>query len=302
METLSSASPTSSPPCLTSPSAVRTLLARLEVHPRRTWGQCFLIDRNILGILIDAARLSGADAVLEIGAGLGVVTERLTQAAGRVMAIEKDRRLFAYLKERFQGHPGLDLLCADAMDVDVGRLVSGGAPEATGRPWNKIVSNLPYAVASRLLVDLAHAEMPPERMTVTVQWEVARRLTAQPGEADYGGLSVWMQRVYRIAHVKTVSAGCFWPRPDVTSAVVDLERRARSPLTAGRGIRFHAVTKHAFTQRRKQLLAILTRAPPPLRLAPESARALLAKTGIAPSARPESLAVEDWCRLVEEMG
>jgi len=157
-------------------SELRSLLNEMDFHPSRALGQNFLIDGNILDILLDAADVRHRDEILEIGPGLGAVTEALVDSARRVVAVEKDRRLYEHLRERFKDKPKLELICADMLEVDTEALLKTG--------FNKVVSNLPYSAGSRILINLAMAEAAPERIIVTVQQEVAERLAAQAGESN----------------------------------------------------------------------------------------------------------------------
>lgn len=277
---------------LTSPSQVRALLADLDIHPSKTLGQSFLIDKNILNILIKTANLSHDDEVLEVGPGLGVVTEQLLRRVRRVVAVEKDSRLFDFLKERFEAEPALELICTDMLDVDVNNRLRSGL--------NKVVSNLPFSVGSRILVDLVRAEPAPRQIVVTVQQEVAHRLAARPGSRDYGLSSVWSQLVYQVDMVKTVSPGCFWPKPEVKSAIVNMRKHNRFILSPEEKQIFYQLTKQAFTHRRKQLATILKCMPDHLNMSLARARRLLEELEIDIKSRPENLAVEDWCKLARK--
>ncbi len=188
-------------PNLTHPSEVRSLLARLDFHPSRVLGQNFLIDRNILNILLEAADLSPADRVVEVGPGLGVLTEALLERTAGVTAVEKDNRLAPYLRERFAGESRLELIHSDVLDCDL--------PAVFPQPGMKLVANLPYAIAARLLVDLTEIPHPPALVIITIQREVADRLTAVPSTKDYGLLSILMQRRYAVTTVKHISRTCF---------------------------------------------------------------------------------------------
>lgn len=278
---------------LTSPSEVRRTLASLGVHPTRRLGQNFLVDLNILNILVAAADLSARDAVLEIGPGLGVVTERLCAAARRVVAVEKDARLAAFLRERFAGSRSLQVVHGDALDEDLEARVRSGL--------GKVVSNLPYASGSRILAELSHVDPPPERIVVTVQQEVADRLRAPPSGRQYGLLSVWLQRCYAVQKPRTVSASCFWPRPEVRSAIVCLSRVAHEPMAPRERAAFRGLTRYAFSQRRKQLATVLGRAPAPLGRRPDETRAFLVACGLDPRARPEDLPAGAWVRLSKHL-
>jgi len=278
---------------LTSPSQVRALLAELGFRPSRLLGQNFLIDRNILDIIIKAAELGPGDHVLEVGPGLGVVTERLLDCAGQVTAVEKDKRLYHYLTEKFKDRKNFRLINADMLDVNADELADAG--------MNKVVSNLPYSVGSRILVDMVMARSNPCRMVVTVQLEVAQRLSAQPHGKEYGVLSVWAQYGYDVEVVKRVSPGCFWPMPEVTSAIVSMKKHDRFQLKSGQRKLFFEVTKQVFAHRRKQLATSLCKVDCPGEMKQDRAAALLAGIGVDPMARPENLGVAEWCALVKAL-
>jgi 16S rRNA (adenine1518-N6/adenine1519-N6)-dimethyltransferase len=267
---------------LTKPSDVRTLLAALDFHPSRVLGQNFLIDANILNILLDAAELTQRDQVLEVGPGLGVLTEGLLHRAGRVCAVEKDGRLFQWLEKKFAAFPSLGILHADILDVDLAALLAQGV--------NKCVANLPYSVASRFLVDLLNTPLPPERIVVTVQLEVAERFAATPGTHDFGLVSVLAQLAYAVRIHKRISPTCFWPPPEVTSAILMLERRvAPLAVVANRAALLHLL-KYCFSKRRKQLGTIL-------REEFSTAEKVLGALGIPATTRPEQLSPVEWARL-----
>lgn len=265
---------------LTRPSEVRALLERMRFVPRRVLGQNFLIDGNILRIMLDAAALAPSDAVLEIGPGLGVLTGPLLERAGRVVAIEKDDLLYAHLQGTLGGHPALTLLHADALEADLAGWLASGV--------NKVVANLPYSVGTRILVELCQAEARPERIVVTVQREVADRIVAQPGGKDYGVLSVFAQADYAAAIHKGVPRTCFFPVPQVASAIVRMERRPRD-VSGVDDASFRALVKRCFEHRRKQLGALI------------HDPAALAQVGLDPQQRPETVGVADWLRLTRAL-
>ena len=264
---------------LTSPKDVTELLASLKFRPSKTLGQNFLVDGNILRIMLDTAEIGPEDQVLEIGPGLGVLTEGLLARAKRVVAIELDKRLYAYLRERFAGEKNLELIPGDALDADFNALMKSGI--------NKVASNLPYGAGSRILVELFESNPAPVRMSVTVQHEVADRLAAQPGTKKYGLLSVLAQLDYEVEIRKIVAASCFYPAPQVKSAIVSLRRRPVPRELRDRAV-FKDLVKKAFSQRRKQIGTILRGAN-------------FENAGINPASRPEELYVEDWCRLADEV-
>lgn len=268
---------------LTHPSEVRELLSQLGLRPRRALGQNFLIDANILRILLRTAELRREDQVLEVGPGLGVLTEWLVRYAGRVVAVEKDPALFQFLQSHFAGTANLDLIHADILDADLEALLAGGV--------TKVVANLPYSVGSRFLVELFQSANPPARIVVTVQREVARRLAAAPRAEDYGLLGILAQTVYAVKIVKEISPTCFLPSPEVRSAIVELVRLPddREPRPRNRAALLELL-QGAFARRRKQLAPFL-----------KSQAGLLARLGIEPRARPEDLSPEQWVQLSNEL-
>ncbi len=273
-------------PILTRPSEVRALLAQLDFHPSRLLGQNFLIDRNILDILLAAAELQPSDAVVEVGPGLGVLTAALLARAAAVTAVEKDNRLAPYLRERFAAEPRLTLVHSDVLDCDL--------PALFPAPGRKLVANLPYAIAARLLVELTALPHPPALLVVTIQREVADRLEARPSTNDYGLLSILLQRHYEIRTVKHVSPSCFWPPPEVQSSISKLVRRPEPLGGPADESALRDLLRHAFSRRRKTMarsLRDLVSDPLPA----------LEAAGIAPTARAEELAPAAWPALLRAL-
>lgn len=274
---------------LSSPRQVRELLQRLDFQPSRVLGQNFLIDGNTLRILVDLVDPQPADTLLEVGPGLGVLTAPLLQRAGALIAVEKDPRLFRYLQEQFADQPALTLLHADILRaLPEHRLLER---------VNKIASNLPYSIAGRFLVDLSFAARPPARAVLTVQDEVADRLVALPGTKDYGALTVFLQNAFRIRAPHRVPASCFFPRPQVQSAIVVLEAQPPAPRPDAEERVFRALVRHAFSQRRKQMGVLLARAPEEIQVTREQAVRLMEALGTPPAARPEEMAPPAWRQL-----
>jgi 16S rRNA (adenine1518-N6/adenine1519-N6)-dimethyltransferase len=266
-------------PRLTSPSIIKALLDALGHRPNKGLGQNYLIDSNILGIIIEAAKIVPADQLLEIGPGLGALTQALLATGAKLTAIEKDQTMSAHLREHFQG---LELLDADVLDINLNELFAGGI--------NKIVANLPYSVGSRFIVNALEAHPLPERMVFMVQKEVSDRLTAQPGGKDYGPLAIWSQLNYEVKCIKNVSPTCFMPAPKVWSAVVRFEKRAIPLAEVADYERFKKLIKLSFTQRRKQIGSNLRKNHPEF-------FQRLEKCGIDPAARPEQISIKQWVSL-----
>lgn len=275
-------------------SEMRELLAREKIQLTKSLGQNFLHDGNQLRRIIEAAELSKADRVLEIGPGLGPLTELLVKQAGEVLAIEKDARLVEVLRKRFHfenaganlpnGTPALQLVHDDALDF----------LRRERRDWSrwKLVANLPYSVASPILVELAQGEKSPQRIVVTLQLEVARRLVARASDDDYGVLSLLVQLDFEPLDSFKIPAGCFFPQPDVDSACAILERRAQPLLPPGLRESFRALVKQAFSQRRKMMLKLLKQHWPEERLLQA-----FAKAGLSPQTRAESVDLAQFVML-----
>ena len=268
---------------LTRPTEVKALLNQLGIHPNRVLGQNFMIDANILRIMLDTARVTRDDAVLEVGPGLGVLTEGLLREAGRVVAVEKDRGLYEHLKATFADQPTLTLVHADILDINLDDVMASGV--------NKMVANLPYSISSRLLVELAGCSKPPQTITATVQREVAERIVAQPNTGDYGILGIFLQIPYETKIRKNISPSCFHPPPDISSSIVNLSLRARPLAVARDRTHFEELVKTCFSQRRKQIGKILRTS------GADAAEDLLKNMDIDPRARPEELSPATWVEL-----
>lgn len=229
-------------------SEIKQILTERGIQLTKSLGQNFLHDGNQLRRITDAANLSVTDKVLEIGPGLGPLTDLLVARAGEVLAIEKDAKLFAALRDRIKA-PLFKLIHDDALDY----------LKRETRDWRgwKVVSNLPYSVASPILVELAQAPNSPELIVATLQLEVAKRLMATPGEKDYGLLTLLIHLEYEPKGSFKIPASCFFPEPDVDSACVCLVRRVPGLLAPPQKPIFTKIVKRAFSQRRKMMLKLL---------------------------------------------
>jgi 16S rRNA (adenine1518-N6/adenine1519-N6)-dimethyltransferase len=293
---------------------IRNLLNAHGLHPKHRFGQNFLHDGNAMGKIMDAAKLDSAGIVLEVGPGTGALTERLLEAGARVLAVEIDRDMYPILHHRLElglkdvvrddSEPRVflenraDAKCTlylgDALagkhDIAPGviQLLTGmagtpsEAPTKASLPHFSLIANLPYHIASPLLANLATDFPTMKRAVVMVQREVADRLTAPPGGKDYGQLGIVIQASCHATRLFNLSPGCFWPPPQIDSAVVLLERR-ETPLTTDLP-RLSRALHTLFSKRRKQIGAILGRSKP----FPE---------GIDPTSRPEQLSVDQLVQI-----
>jgi len=270
-------------------SEMRELLTSRDIQLTKSLGQNFLHDQNQLRRIVTAADLTRADSVLEIGPGLGPLTEILLAGAGHVLAIEKDARLVTVLRERFVGAPNLELQHADALDV----------MKDHSRDWHnwKLVANLPYSVASPILVELAQNPRRPERLVATLQLEVARRLMAKADDDDYGLLTLLVQLRYAAKESFKIPRGCFFPEPDVDSACVVLLRRKTELLPEDEHSVFEQVVRLALSQRRKMMAKLLKQKWPA-----EETTAALEKLNLRPDVRGEKLSLEQFVALTKILG
>jgi 16S rRNA (adenine1518-N6/adenine1519-N6)-dimethyltransferase len=266
-------------------SDMRELLARDGIQLTKSLGQNFLHDTNQLRRIAELAELTKQDKVLEIGPGLGPLTDLLLANAGEVLAIEKDERLVKVLRERFGGGaPNLRLLHDDAFEFLK-------REQCDWRDW-KLVSNLPYSVASPILVELAQGKHPPERLVATLQLEVAKRLMAPADADDYGVLTLLVQLDFEPRGWFKIPGSCFFPEPDVDSACVCLVRRAQSLLPVELKSTFIRIVKRAFSQRRKMMLKLLKQDWPAERLA-----RTFDELNLSPQIRAEALSLEQFVKL-----
>jgi 16S rRNA (adenine1518-N6/adenine1519-N6)-dimethyltransferase len=271
---------------------MKQVLAERGIQLTKSLGQNFLHDANQLRRIMAIAELKKTDRVLEIGPGLGPLTEILITQVSEVLAIEKDARLVAVLKQRFQtetgGTPVLRLLHDDALDY----------LKSEARDWSewKMVANLPFSVASPLMVELALAARGPERMVGTLQIEVAKRLHAEPGDPDYGVLTLLVQLNYQPQPWFKIPPSCFFPEPDVDSACFCLVRRDPPPLTVEQRGVFIKLVKRSFSQRRKMMLKLLKQDWPAQRLAQEFER-----LNLSPQIRGEKVSLDQFAQLARNL-
>lgn len=272
----------------TKPSDVRSLLATLDFKPSKVLGQNFLIDANIIDIIIKLSDIQPDDVVLEIGPGLGALTAPLVARAKRVIAVEKDDVLAKHIAAYFPHATHLELRHQDALDLDYQKLFSAEGVR-------KVISNLPYSVGSRMLMEIFACSPGPDRIVVTVQEEVADRLAAKPSTKDYGLLGICAQVDFEPKIGKIISPNCFLPPPQIRSAVVVLERRKEARSISVSRVAFRDLVRRLFSHRRKQMQSSLSREFPHIS-ADRRADALRA-AGADDKDRPENLTVDQWLRL-----
>jgi 16S rRNA (adenine1518-N6/adenine1519-N6)-dimethyltransferase len=267
------------------PGQLRRLLAAERLRPKKALSQNFLTDPSVLDAIVRAAELVPGDRIVEVGPGLGVLTRRLLGAGARVLAVELDARLAAYLRRELGSVERFDLIEADALSLHPRDCFPGEA--------FKLVANIPYHITSPLLHAFLEGERPPELTVLLVQAEVAERVAAPPGKMSY--LSVFVQNITIAEVLDRVPAAAFEPAPEVDSAILRLRRRPAPVVPSGtERERLHRVVQAAFRQRRKQIHNGLGRELP---LAVGELTNALATCRVDPERRPQTLSVAEWACL-----
>ena len=262
-------------------SEIQSALRDIRVTPVKTLGQNFLHDQNLARWIVARAELTADDFVVEIGPGLGALTEFLLASGARVLAIEKDARLAGFLREHFPTDR-LVVLHADALTFDVRTLFA--------QPRVKFIGNLPYNVSSQLLLQFTRYPSPISLWLCMLQKEMARRLSAAPGTSDYGALTLLVQLHYRVEYLRTVPGSVFLPRPDVDSAFIQITPRSHGELPDFDAELFAKLVRLGFSQRRKQLGKLLRNEITDWDRASQSC-------GFDGKARAEELSLEQWIAL-----
>lgn len=282
-------------------SYIRNLLLSRRLSPKSKLGQNFLIDLNLLDVVVRTAELTREDCVLEVGTGTGSLTTRLAETAGGVFTVELDPEFFEMARQLLVGWRNVRQLKGDALATKNElnpELVSGWDAFARelGLTRRKLVANLPYAIATPLIANLIIAGLPIERMVVMIQWELAERMVAVPGTKDFGALAVLLQSVADTSIVRRIAPTNFWPQPAVDSAVVMIRLNPEKASRVSDLKGWRAFLRDLYTQRRKNLRGALSGWPGGRRDKKEI-DARLAAAGFDGSARAESLSVEEHLRL-----
>jgi 16S rRNA (adenine1518-N6/adenine1519-N6)-dimethyltransferase len=287
-------------------SYLRTLFEERGIQPKNKLGQNFLIDLNLLDLLLRTAELTAEDLALEIGTGTGSLTVRLAEQAGAVLGVEIDSDFHALTEEAVAGRPNVTLLHADVLRTknELNPRVLATVDEVRQRSGCvrlKLVANLPYAVATPVIGNFLLTDLSFERLAVTVQWEIAERLAAQPGTKDYGALAVLVQSLAEVEIVRRLPPSVFWPRPQVASAIVLIRPDAGKRARVGDVHRFRNFLRDLYTHRRKNLRGALAGWPGGRRSKEEVDRRL-AELGLDGTARAETLDTEQHLRLCAVFG
>ena len=276
---------------------VHGLLEAWDLRPSKGLGQNFLVDQSALERIVAAAELTPEDVVLEVGAGLGTLTERLARSAGSVVAVELDQRLMPVLRDVLANLDNVTLVQGDILALDPAALITAAGVQDAEVSRYKVVANLPYYITSAVLRHLLEAQPRPQCMVITVQREVAERIVAQPGQMSLLAVSVQFygqpQLLFRI------KPGSFYPSPGVESAVVRIDLHAERLADVADTAAFFRVVRAGFAQRRKQLRNTLAAG---LRQSPAEVAAKLRAVGVDPRRRAQTLSLEEWARVAQALG
>ncbi len=268
------------------------ILEKYQFRFQKKFGQNFLIDGNILGKIVDAAQITAADCVLEIGPGIGTMTQYLAERAKSVIAVEIDKNLIPVLQETLSPYHNVRVIHEDILKVDIGRIVR---EDNNGEPV-KVVANLPYYITTPIIMALFENHVALHSITIMVQREVADRMQAVPGTKDYGALSLAVRYYAEPEIVMRVPASCFMPKPNVDSAVIRLTRYEKPPVEVKDEAWLFAIIRASFNQRRKTLLNGLSNAGN-LGIGKEQIAAAVEQMGLPSAVRGETLTLEQFAEL-----
>jgi 16S rRNA (adenine1518-N6/adenine1519-N6)-dimethyltransferase len=277
---------------LGNPKNTIEVLQKYNFRFQKKYGQNFLIDTNILEEIIYSANITKDDFVLEIGPGIGTMTQYLCEAAKSVVAVEIDTSLIPILKDTLSAYDNVEVMNADILKVDIERLAR---EKNNGKPI-KVVANLPYYITTPIIMELFESRVPIDSITIMVQKEVADRMQVGPGTKDYGALSLAVQYYAKPEIVVNVPPSCFMPQPKVGSAVIRLTRHEKPPVDVEDEKLMFQIIRASFNQRRKTLANGLNNFPQ-IRLSKEQIQECILALGVPVTVRGEALTLEQFAQL-----
>lgn len=279
-------------PTLGTPTSTIEVLQKYGFTFQKKFGQNFLIEPGILDTIVRAAGVTEEDCVLEIGPGIGTMTQYLAEKAGKVIAVEIDKALIPILADTLSAYNNVTVINEDILKLDINRL----AEEQNGGKPFKVVANLPYYITTPIIMQLFESHVPLSSITIMVQTEVAERMQVGPGTKDYGALSLAVQYYSRPEIVTHVPPTCFMPRPNVGSTVIKLNRYENPPVETANEAFMFALIRASFNQRRKTLMNGLNNASG-LPVSKDEVAAALEKMGLPLTVRGETLTLEQFAEL-----
>ncbi len=277
---------------LATPTNTLEVIKKYDFAFQKRFGQNFLIDANIVEAIVNRADITKDDCVLEVGPGIGTMTQYLCEAAGKVIAVEIDKNLIPILNETLNDYDNVRVINEDILKLDIKSLAD---EENAGNPI-KVVANLPYYITTPIIMGLFESHVPIDSITIMVQKEVADRMQVGPGTKDYGALSLAVQYYAKPEIVLNVPASCFMPRPNVDSAVIRLTRHIEPVVTVKDEKLMFDIIRASFNQRRKTLVNGLTNASY-LNFSKDMIVKALDVMGLSPSVRGETLTLSQFAEL-----
>ena len=284
-------------PTLGNPQNTIEILKKYNFTFQKKFGQNFLIDTHVLDKIIAAAEITKDDFVLEIGPGIGTMTQYLAQAAGKVAAVEIDKNLIPILADTLSAYDNVEVINDDILKVDINKL----AEEKNGGKPIKVVANLPYYITTPIIMGLFESHVPIDSITIMVQKEVADRMQVGPGTKEYGALSLAVQYYAKPEIVAIVPPNCFMPRPNVGSAVIRLTRHKEVPVQVNDEKLMFKIIRASFNQRRKTLANGLNNAPD-IHLSKEVIQESIEELGVPVTIRGEALTLQQFAQLSNIIG
>ena len=279
------------------PSNTIEVLQKYHFNFQKKFGQNFLIDTHVLEKIMNAAQISKDDCVVEVGPGIGTMTQYLAERAGHVVAVEIDKALIPILSDTLSAYDNVEVINEDILKVDLNRLVQ---EKNGGRPI-KVVANLPYYITTPIIMGLFESHVPIDSITIMVQKEVAERMQEKPGSKEYGALSLAVQYYAKPEIVANVPPNCFMPRPNVGSAVIRLTRHEKPPVEVEDEKLMFRIIRASFNQRRKTLANGLNNSPE-IHLPKEVIQESIVSLGVPENIRGEALSLEQFAELSNEIG
>ncbi|MEH6953134.1 MULTISPECIES: 16S rRNA (adenine(1518)-N(6)/adenine(1519)-N(6))-dimethyltransferase RsmA [Neobacillus] len=283
---------------IATPVRTKDILKKYGFSFKKSLGQNFLIDTNILKKIVSFADLTQESGAIEIGPGIGALTEQLARTSKKVVAFEIDQRLLPILNDTLSPYPNVKIIHNDVLEADVAEVMK---EEFNDMANVMVVANLPYYVTTPIIMKLLEEHLPIRGIVCMLQKEVADRISAKPGTKDYGSLSIAVQYYTEAETVMIVPKTVFVPQPNVDSAVIRLTRREQPAVTVTDESFFFQVTRASFAQRRKTLLNNLTSQLPEGKQKKEEILQALSASGIDPTRRGETLSLEEFGRLSEAL-
>ncbi|SHI46110.1 16S rRNA (adenine(1518)-N(6)/adenine(1519)-N(6))-dimethyltransferase RsmA [Parasporobacterium paucivorans] len=278
---------------LANPKNTVQILEKYNFSMQKRFGQNFLIDSNIVWNIVEAAEINVEDTVIEIGPGIGTMTQFLCEKAGEVFAVEIDKKLIPILEETLSDYKNIRIINEDILKLDLTQI-------ADGKRSVKVVANLPYYITTPIIMKLLEENLPIKSITVMVQKEVAERMRVGPGTKDYGALSLAVQYYAKPEIVAIVPKTCFIPKPNVDSAVIRLTRRTEKPVKVNNTTLMFAIIRAVFNQRRKTMLNSLGNAGN-INFSKEEIRQAIEDLGLRPDIRGEALTLEQFAAFSDAL-